>query len=432
MDKRAEKNKREKAPRAERKVNKPLYIVLSIFIACALWLYVRNVENPDTTAKVTGIPVAFMGEDVLNKNNLMITDEGKNFAVTLSVQGKWSVVSRLRRDNVVIQADLSRITEPGEYNLAYDILWPETVSASSISVLDRSPFYVTVTVERRISRPVELKGVFTGSVAEGYQAGEFSFLPEKIEISGVEGAVAQVAYAQVELKRDDLSETVREDMTYILIGQDGEPIEEGLVECAPATVQVTYPVTMVKEVPLTVDFIPGGGATAEMVEDSVTITPDHVVLAGSEDDLAAYSNINLGSIDLAKVLNTGTYTMPIPIGAEVENVSGVQEAIVQVTVSGLSTIRLDTDDIEIINVPAGVEATPVTQSLQVQVRGSEETLALVLPQYLRVVVDLKDQTLPAGQNLVTAKVILDGVTGAGVIGEYKVSISLSASIGQGG
>lgn len=124
--------------------------------------------------------------------------------------------------------------------------------------------------------------------------------------------------------------------------------------------------------------------------------------------------------------------MAIPIGPEVENVSGVQEAVVQVTVSGLSTIRLDTDDIEIINVPNGVEATPVTQSLQVQIRGSEEALALILPQYLRVVVDLKDQTLPAGQNLVSARVILDGVTGAGVIGDYKVSISLSRSIGQGG
>lgn len=423
-----EKSRKMKNPRDEKRPNKALYIILSIFIACALWLYVRNVENPDTTARVTGIPVTFAGEDVLNKNGLMVTGDGDQ-TVTLSVQGKWSVVSRLRRDNVVIQADLSRITEPGEYNLAYDILWPETISASSVSIMDRSPFYVPVTVERRISRPVEIKGVFTGSVAKGYQAGEFSFQPAQVEISGLETAVAQVAYAQVELKRDDLSDTVREDMVYTLIGQDGKPIDKDDVMCVPETIQVTYPVTMVKEVPLTVDFIPGGGATEEMVRDSVVISPDHVVLAGSEDDLAAYSTINLGSIDLAKVLSTGTYQMAIPIGPEVENVSGIQEATVEVTVSGLETIRLDTNDIEIINVPEGVEATLVTQSLQVQVRGSEEALALVLPQYLRVVVDLKDQTLPAGQNSVTPKIFLDGVTGAGVIGDYKVSFSLSKSIG---
>ena len=432
MDQKPEKSKRDSTPRAERKVNKPLYIVLSIFIACALWLYVRSVENPDTTAKITDIPVVFTGEDVLNRSGLMVSDGADAAKATLSVQGKLSVVSRLRRDNVVLQADVSRITEPGEYNLAYEILWPESVSASNVSVLDRSPFYVPVTVEKRISRPVEIKGVFTGSVAEGYQAGEFTFLPEQIEISGMEGAVAQVAYAQVELKRDDLDKTVREDMTYTLIGQDGKPIEPGVVESTPATVQVTYPITMVKEVPLTVDLIPGGGATAEMVEDSVVITPSHVVLAGSEDDLAAYSSINLGAIDLAKVLSTGTYTMPIPIGEGVENISGVQEASVQVTVSGLETIRMDIDDIEIINVPEGVDATLVTQSVQVQVRGSKEALALVLPQYLRVVVDLKEQSLPAGQSVVAAKVILDGVSGAGVIGEYKVSISLSESVGQGG
>lgn len=193
---------------------------------------------------------------------------------------------------------------------------------------------------------------------------------------------------------------------------------------------VSLPVVMVKEVPLTVDFTPGGGVIGE--EDKhleCEIEPSSIVLSGSEDDLAAYTAINLGAIELSKVVGTGTFTFPIPLGQDVENVSGVEEATVKVTVRGLETITLETSNIEIVNVPKGYTATPVTQSIKVQVRGTEEALERVLPQYIQVVVDLKDLSLPKGQNIQTAKVNLNGVTYAGVIGEYKVSFLLTEGSG---
>lgn len=405
--------------------NKALYIVLSIVVACALWLYVRNVDNPDRKLTISNIPVTFVGEDVLNSNGLMLTQETKA-SIVLEVQGKWSILSRLRRDNITVTADLSRIVAEGGHNLAYDIAWPNTVSASSISVLDRDPFYVPVTVTKRSTQSVEVRGVFTGNVAKGYQAGEFSFQPEKIELSGEEAAVAQVAYAQVTVNRKDLDESVREEMSYVLIGQDGEVIEDKSLTASPATVNVSLPVVVVKEVPLTVDFTPGGGVAG--VEDThlkYEIEPASIVLSGDEDDLAAYTAINLGAIDLAKVVGTGRFTFPIPLGQNVENVSGVEEATVTVTVQGLETVTLETPNIEIINVPEGYTATPVTQSIKVQVRGTEEALERVLPQYIQVVVDLKGLSLPAGQNSQTAKVSINGVTDAGVIGEYKIAFTLT-------
>lgn len=411
-----------------RKVNKPLYIILSIVIACCLWAYVRNVDNSDRQVTYSNIPVNFVGEDVLNSKGLMLAGDEAKPTVSLELQGKWDVLSRLRRDNITITADLSRISAEGEYNLAYDIALPATVSNDSVSMLDRDPFYVSVTVTKRETRQIPLKGVFTGSVAKGYQAEEFVFQPSAIEISGEIELVNEVSYALVELNREELSETVREEMTYTLMDDSGQPIENKAISASPSTVGVTLPVVMVKEVPLTVDLISGGGAEADSENVEVSFLPESIMLSGAEDDLAAYTSINLGSIDLAKVIGSDTFTFSIPLGQEVQNVSGVQEAQVKVSVKGLATATLETDDIEIINAPAGV-VTPVTQSLQVQIRGSEEALEQVLPQYIRVVVDLKDQTLPAGQNVVTAKVTLSGIAEAGVIGEYKVSINLEHGIG---
>lgn len=409
--------------------NKALYIVLSIVVACALWLYVRNVDNPDRKVTISNIPVTFVGEDVLNGNGLMLSQEAKA-SINLEVQGKWSILSHLRRDNITVTADLSRIVAEGSHNLAYDISWPSTVSSNNIAVLDREPFYIQVDVTRRTTRSVEIRGVFTGSVAKGYQAGEFSFQPSTIDVSGGEAAVGQVAFAQVTVNRKALSESVREDMSYVLIGQDGEIIEDKTLTVTPATVNVFLPVVMVKEVPLTVDFTPGGGVTGE--EDThleYEIEPASIVLSGSEDDLAAYTSINLGAIDLSKVVGTARFTFPIPLGQNVENVSGVEEATVTAAVRGLETTTLETSNIEIINVPNGYTATPVTQSIKVQVRGTEEALERVLPQYIQVVVDLKDLSLPKGQNVQTAKVNLNGVTYAGVIGEYKIAFTLTEGNG---
>lgn len=410
--------------------NKALYIVLSIVVACALWLYVRNVDNPDRKVTISNIPVTFVGEDVLNSNGLMLPQDTRA-AVDLEVQGKWSVLSRLRRDNITLTVDLSRIVAEGRHNLAYDITWPGAVSGNAISVLDRDPFYVSVDIVRSSTKSVEVRGVFTGSVAKRYQAGEFSFQPAAVEISGEEAAVGKVAYAQVTVNRKDLSESVREDMSYVLIGQDGEVIEDRSLTVTPATVNVSLPVVMVKEVPLTVDFTPGGGVTGDDVKHlDYDIEPASIVLSGGENDLAAYTSINLGAIDLSKVVGTAEFTFPIPLGTGVENVSGVEEATVTVTVHGLETVTMETSNIEIINVPEGHTAVPVTQTIKVQVRGSEEALERVLPQYIRVVVDLKDLSLPEGQNVQTAKVSLNGVADAGVIGEYKIAFTLTEGGGS--
>ncbi|MEG2989681.1 MAG: hypothetical protein RR807_09785, partial [Oscillospiraceae bacterium] len=79
------------------KVNKALYIVLSIVIACCLWLYVVNVQNDDMTQTITTIPITLAGEDVLASSNLMVTG-GRDATVNLKIQGKRTTLSKINRD----------------------------------------------------------------------------------------------------------------------------------------------------------------------------------------------------------------------------------------------------------------------------------------------------------------------------------------------
>lgn len=413
-----------------RKPNKPLYIIFSVLIATALWFYVRSVDDSDYTRTISNIPVTFVGEDILHGNGLMVA-MGTQETVDLTVQGRQSVVSQLRRDNVTVQVDLSRIPAEGEHQRAYDIIWPSSVSTSSFDLVDRDPFYVPVTVVKRSTRQVEVKGVINGDVADGFQAGEVVFQPAAIEVSGSGADVAQVAYAQVTLNLDGQRETIRADMPYVLVGQDGEVIESDTIQTSPELVNVTLPVAMTKEVPLTVEFLAGGGVSgATDAHLNYSITPKSVVLSGSEADLAAYNAIDLGVVDLSKVIRTETFTLPILIGPEVENLSGVQEATVNVSIRGLEVRDFVTENIELI-APEDVDAVVVTKSLSVQVRGTKAALDQVLPQAIKVQVDLTDlSSVPEGQSQVPAKVTLRGTTDAGVVGEYKVSVAIGAAARQ--
>ena len=426
----------EKQAKKSNKPNKPLYIVLAIFISCALWFYVRSVDTQDRIQTITNIPVTFVGEDVLNSNGLMLMNEADQ-TVSLTVQGRWSIISQLRRDNIAIQVDLSRILTEGEYSRAYDIIWPGNLSTSSFALMERDPFYVPVSVARRVTQEVEIKGVFQGSVADGYEAGDFSFQPETLSITGPEEAVARVHHAQVILNREGLTDTVREEVEYVLIGHDGAVIEDETIKTALPTVTVTLPVTVTRELPLSVDFIPGGGITGESDLRLVwSIEPKTITLKGSESDLAAYGqSISVATIDLSKTSLPLDKEFTIPLGDEVESVTGITKVRVNVDAKGLEVREFSTGNIELVNIPTGVSASLVTRSLTVRVRGTAEALDQIMPQqHLQVRVDLADMSSrPDGQSTAEATVNLLGVEGAGVVGEgYTVSIRTTGAGQIGG
>ena len=66
----------------------------------------------------------------------------------------------------------------------------------------------------------------------------------------------------------------------------------------------------------------------------------------------------------------------------------------------------------------------VTQTFQVQIRGEDaDAVAAVIPSQLRVVADLSGVTA-TGSQTVPAQVYLDGSSDMGVVGSYRVSVSV--------
>ena len=209
-----------------------------------------------------------------------------------------------------------------------------------------------------------------------------------------------------------------------LLDREGNPLTDLDVTLSADSAYVVVPVVVQKDVGLTVNVIPGGGATAD--DAVIEIEPDIITVTGPETDIEGLEEISLGSVDLSKVVGTKEYTFPITLDPGLENVSGITSAKVTVKVDGLSTATFEVGNITVSQPPDGYTAEAVTQNRTVTIRGRTEDLEKIDASQIRIVADVSEVTT-TGLIPVTARVYLDAGGSVGVIGDYSIVVNVSRS-----
>lgn len=397
------------------------YIILSVLLATIFWLYVRNEKDPDQSATLRNIQVEVTGTNVLTKQGLAVAKLSVD-NVDLKVEAPASVLENLNRyrkeTSVVI--DVSKCVE-GENHLTYQPKFPNTFNKEKVIVQGRFPETIVVTVEKLYTKTFPIEFRMVGTVADGYQAGIPAIHPQTVEISGAVEYVGQVDKVVAILENDNLAERFAGDLPLTLLDAEGEPLKDLEVSMDSDSAYVVLPVNVVKEIPLTVNFAPGGGATLDDVKFS--IEPKTITVAGEESAIKDLNELSLGSVDLAQVIDNGVMTFPISLDPSLENVSGVSAAVVDVKIEGLSTRTFDVSNIVVSNYPKGYKVTTTTQVRTVQVRGKKEDLAAIDASQIQIVADMSEIT-SVGTYPVPAKVLLNAGGSVGVIGEYGIVVNV--------
>lgn len=399
-------------------------ILLSVLLAIVFWAYIRAAVDPNGITSIHNVRVETTGTSVLKSQGLTISDISPQ-VVELRVEGSNSARTELlrQRNNLTVVVDVSRCVE-GENTLKYRPSWPENFNEEGVHVPDQEPSSITVMVEKLYSKPFDVEFILDGKVVnKDYQTGTPAIEPASVLVSGPVEQVNQVAKAAVILKDNELDERFAGDLPITLLDSKGNPLTDLEVTLSSETAYVVVPVVMMKEVELTVNLLPGGGA----IEDDAVwdIDPPTIVVSGSEADLEGLDEISLGSISLSDVVGTNTFTRPITLDPSLTNESGLTTATIKVTVEGLDTETFAVSNIRTVNLPEEFSQTElVTRSVQVKVRGPAEELEKIDASQLRVVADLSGVT-NEGTQLIRARVYLDGSSTVGVIGEYTISVNIS-------
>ena len=403
------------------------WMILSLFAASLLWMYVTTTEGVEVQKTLTGVKIEFLGADAMRASSDLIVTEQDRTTVNLTLSGTRRVLSKLTNSNVTATVNLNNVTADGRYSVSYDLAFPAGINANEVTVVHTSSDVVNFYVDKLARKTVEVKGAFTGNTAEGYLADEsMVFDPLVVAISGPKTVISKVDHAFVAITREEVDRTLSYSTTYSLVDANNNPVEDSSIQRETEEVTVTLNVLSTKEVPLDVTIIDGGGATRD-ANTRIEITPSSIMLAGDAAAIDSTTKLILGTINLATFATdfSATYTIIPPNGTE--NMTGVTEATVTVSITGVATksFSVNPDNIICINVPDGYDAENITQALNVTVRAPQEVLDRISEVNLRAVADLSNLgTNASGVFTPTVEIKIDGFPEAGCVGEYKIYITL--------
>lgn len=402
--------------------SKILSILLAAVMAFGLWLYVITVEQPESEETYYDIPVVLQNESILAERGLMIVSERPE--VTLTLFGTRTHLNQLNESNINVIANVASIVTPGTHELVYTVSLPGNIPSGSVTTQSGSPDMVTLKVENKITKQVQVVPEYVGTVAEGLIADKENVVLDyaAIDVSGPESVLSQITQAKIQVDLNGRTETLVGEYTYTLCNEAGEPVDSQWVTTNVEAVNLTLTVRRVKEISLTVNVIPGGGATA--ATSSIDVQPRTIRVSGSEALLEGLDVLEIGTIDLGQLSADEILTFPVVLPEGIINETGITEATVEVKFPNLRTTGVSISDIHLLNVPEGLEAELVTQLLEIKLRGPASLLEGISAEDVTVTVDLS-QAQPGTDKYTVYISLSDKYAGVGALGSYTAMVTLT-------
>ena len=406
--------------------------LLALVFACGLWVYVITVDNPNDEITLYDVPVVLSGESFLHDRGLMLSDQDTP-TITLTLSGNRSNLKKVNKSNITVVADLSKTADSGKQSLNYEIIFPGDVPDNAIKVESRLPDRVSVDVEGRTQKSLEVKWVYSGKVKSGYtpEKSSLELSQRSISVAGPTAILSKVGNVQITVDLEGRDENiVNEAVQYVFCDTKGNPLKDGEIdtsrlEVSATDVKVSMKIPKLKEVQLIVDVIYGGGATKEntkVTQDVLTIE-----VSGSEHLLEGLEKLQLGTIDLTQEMVDFTREFPIELPEGVTNVTGVTEVNVDVDFDGLDTRSFTITNIKGINVPKGMIVDFKTTQKEVTLRGPAELIEALTEEDIAKVTIRVDFTgaEPGTTETYTASVNVN-INGIEAVGVYEITATVTA------
>ena len=398
--------------------SKFLTALLSALVAIGLWVYVVTVVSPNSEKTYYNIPITIQ----LRDDMMLISDQP---TITLKLSGNRTNLTRMDENNINVVADGTHLDKATTDTLKFRVEYPFGLTSNEISLVESSLDQINVKVDERLSKPVPVVTVFSGSVKDG-------FLPDTenpvlsvstIDVVGPAATVSKIEQAKILIDLEQKTQSIVGDFVYELCDKDGNVVQTDpeLVTTAVETVNVAVQILRVKEINLAVNVLYGAGANQQ--NTTITVSPQTIEVSGTEEQLAELEQLVLGEIDLTQILENESVSFPIVLPEGVNNETGLTEATVYITLPELAVKKLSVSNIKAINVPEGMNVDMITQVLEVTLRGNKRMIDAIQAEDVIITVDFAGKT--AGTQKVRPTItVSSNYTDVGAIGTYTVSATV--------
>ena len=395
-------------------------IALSVVISFALWLYVVSVVTPEAEETFYDIPVSYQN-DILEERGLMIVSDTPT--VTVKAKGNRTDLNELNANNITVLVDLASIQAPGTQMLQPKVIYPANMAVETIS---QNPSILQLKVENRIKKSVPIRLEFLGSVPDGFIADKDNPVMDTsaVEVIGPQSSMDLINHATIQVDLNDQTESIVGAFTYVLCNEEGEPVDAQMVTTNVEEVNLSVKIQGIKEVPLTVNLVDGGGATADTCK--LELTRESIWVSGNETRLRDLEFIELGTVNLAELKDeTNTIAFEIVLPEGITNMTGESEVTATISFPDLSTKKLtiSKDRFVTTGVDEGTEVVWITEMVEVELRGPKDLIKKLTEKDITVSIDFSDEELGSVSKI--PKITLpNGFSGVGAMSVSSVMATL--------
>ena len=367
----------------------------SLVLAFVLWFLVAQIYDPKDTVTFNNIQVRLINTELLDEEGKVYEVLDNSNLVRVTVTGPQSIVkSELRRNDIVAEADMSKLTDINTIAITY---YCENVSNDSVEIKGNHDS-VRLNVEDKASKWIKLESTTIGEVASGYMIGNVTLDQTNIEVTGPKSAIVQIDHAGVDINVADSTSSLSANVDIKLYDADGKELSYENVKKNVDSAHMTVEVLATKEVPVEIKYM-GVPEDGYMATGEVESSKPTVKIAGTASTLAGISaitvpedrmNITGQSGNLVDIINLKEY-LPSNVRLADKSFDGKISATVYIEPVETKELSIPAENITISGEPEGMEAEIVTlaDTYDITVSGLDRDVSVLRENTVTGVLDLQ-------------------------------------------
>lgn len=355
---------------------KLIALIFSIF----LWFFVVNIDDPIKSRVFSDIPLTIQNKEI-------VINEGKKFkndddfdSVRVVVHARRSILNKLTAEDITANVDLRmRDTSTGIVPIVAVVNgYEENLDVTT----ETNPNNVRIKVEDSTSKSFPISVMTVNKQRDGYELGEMTTNPERIQISGAKSIIEDIQRVVAKIDVNGKSEDCVLDAELIIFDGNGNVMDQSGLEnnLGDKGVSVNVQILPSKNVKLkfNVSGIPAEGYRFT----SISSEPEIVDVYGTKETLSelAYIEIPATEINLDGAEGRKEFTIDIspyiPEGVHlVEETANNVVVTVMVEKEGTRTLLLPFGAVRITNLNEKLSASvEKVGNLEVKFEGKDELL----------------------------------------------------------
>ncbi len=379
-----------------------LWLAVSLLLASGVWYIAVTSADPIKQSRFTFLPIQFVSSDAT------VRADASQRTATVTVQGPQTTISLLSSDDIVVRADLSRLS-PGVHAvpLTVSVVQPESTTRKPVAQV--SPSQIRVTLEKRETVAVGIV-IVPNAPPIGFR--HDAPLPgvAEAQVSGAASVVAQVAEVRGMLDLSASRNPIEAELRLQAVDADGNRVSD--VELMPESVQVSVNIArrddirqIVVRPNVMLDTLPDGYTLKNWSPD-----PEILYVSGAPDRLARISDtLFTEPISLENRQEGFVTTIPVQLpDEELFVVGGDNSVMVSIEIIPVTESRqFDNIEIEHVGLGEGYAVSIAPKRVSAIVSGPVVMVDALSDGDIRVFVDLEGLT-PALYDLEARTSILRG------------------------